>query len=106
MTPKDRVEIVIALLENPNFPGYTIMMPIAAIREGLLSWMKSAMAEEWERKCLPAIGIAARYGMIDGAHHKQWVIDQMVRALLAEKYVDWVAAQNPDYEPWDTGIAP
>lgn len=29
-----------------------------------------------------AIEYAHRYGQIDGAHHKQWVIDQMVRALL------------------------
>ncbi len=29
-----------------------------------------------------AIEYAHRFGQIDGAHHKQWVIDQMVRALL------------------------
>lgn len=29
-----------------------------------------------------ALEYAYRYGQIDGAHHKQWVIDQMVRALL------------------------
>lgn len=29
-----------------------------------------------------ALEYAGRYGQIDGAHHKMWVIDQMVRALL------------------------
>ena len=29
-----------------------------------------------------AIEYAQRYGQIDGAHHRLWVIDQMVRALL------------------------
>lgn len=28
-----------------------------------------------------ALEIAAQYGGTDGAHHKAWVIDQMVRAL-------------------------
>ena len=28
-----------------------------------------------------ALSIAIAYGGIDGAHHKDWVIDQMVRAL-------------------------
>lgn len=28
-----------------------------------------------------ALDIAVRYGGNDGAHHKDWVIDQMVRAL-------------------------
>lgn len=30
-----------------------------------------------------ALDYALRYGGIDGAHHKMWVIDQMVRALTA-----------------------
>jgi hypothetical protein len=29
-----------------------------------------------------ALDIANRYGGYDGGHHKSWVIDQMVRALL------------------------
>jgi hypothetical protein len=55
-----------------------------------------------------ALSIATDYGMFDGAHHKMWVIDQMVRALLGNKYDDWVKKYNSDedYAPWDTGIAP
>lgn len=58
-----------------------------------------------------ALDIAMRYGQTDGAHHKAWVIDQMVRALLGERYGAWVAyakggRDGPDTYPWDEGIAP
>ncbi|HUU88938.1 MAG TPA: hypothetical protein VMX17_14480 [Candidatus Glassbacteria bacterium] len=55
-----------------------------------------------------AVTIATRYGMIDGAHHKQWVIDQMLRTLLEDKYEKVIKELNSDndYDPWDEGIAP
>ncbi len=55
-----------------------------------------------------AVSVAEEDGMIDGAHHKQWVIDQMVRALLGNEYPAWVEKMNADddYDPWDVGIAP
>lgn len=60
-----------------------------------------------------ALSIAWSYGQIDGAHHKMWVIDQMVRALCEneKEYADWVEAyETPltedDYYVWDKGIAP
>jgi hypothetical protein len=58
---------------------------------------------------IQAARIATRFGMIDGDHHKQWVIDQMLRAILGDNgYKEWVQKMNsdPDYEPWDVGIAP
>lgn len=68
-----------------------------------------------------ALEIACAYGNIDGAHHKMWVIDQMVRALCIteeeyESFLSW--CDTPDYiedeyygeerlhHDWDTGIAP
>lgn len=59
----------------------------------------------------------APYGAIDGAHHKMWVIDQMVRALLGseEAYKAWTHEmlgeydeenEEYEYEEWDEGIAP
>lgn len=53
-----------------------------------------------------ALEIAAECGSTDGAHHKMWVIDQMVRALLDddETYRGWVKHEAPD--GWDPGIAP
>lgn len=46
-------------------------------------------------------------GTIDGAHHKMWVIDQMVLALTGDDYEAWVAEyeQAGEYE-WDRGVAP
>jgi len=34
-----------------------------------------------EERIQAALDIASSYGGIDGAHHKMWVIDQMVRVL-------------------------
>ena len=55
-----------------------------------------------------AIQRIERSGMVEGEQHKQWVIDQVLRLLLAEGYQDWITQYNayPNYEDWDVGIAP
>jgi hypothetical protein len=63
-----------------------------------------------------AMEIIAQYGDIDGAHHKQWVLDQVVRVLVGdeEHYQQWLTEYRGDYDPkwggyeydWDEGIAP
>ena len=60
-----------------------------------------------------ALEVARDYGQIDGAHHRAWVIDQMVRALCGSEanYDKWVAEyekplEDGDYCAWDCGIAP
>lgn len=58
-----------------------------------------------------ALTYAWSYGQIDGSHHKMWVIDQMVRALLGEEgYKNFVeryeTPDGEDYWEWDMGIAP
>jgi hypothetical protein len=58
-----------------------------------------------------ALEIALQYGGIDGAHHKMWVIDQMVRVMTGTAYPQWVAEakagdDGPDTYEWDEGIAP
>lgn len=55
--------------------------------------------------------VIAECGTTDGAHHKMWVIDQMVRVLLGDDYAAWVEAfcdgeDGPNTYEWDTGIAP
>ena len=87
-----------------------------------------------EHRIRVALVFAATYGSIDGADHKQWIIDQMVRALTgcpvimetrilggkeypierqgaSEEYLAWVVAHNegedgPDTYAWETGTAP
>lgn len=54
-------------------------------------------------------------GMVDGAHHKQWVLDQALRALLEDEYDYYIKQHNTEYldedgnneyEDWDVGIPP
>ena len=58
-----------------------------------------------------AIDVAVQYGGIDGGHHKDWVIDQMVRALAGDDYERLVreakdGADGPETYSWNEGIAP
>ena len=67
--------------------------------------------EELETARLSAVDYAGRYGGIDGAHHKTWVIDQMVRALTGSEYEaaikKWCDGEDgPDTYDWDCGVAP
>ena len=88
-----------------------------------------------EDMIVKALSIATDLGSVDGAHHKQWVIDQMVRALTgcptvqktaidcngkpysyeaqgeSDDYRAWVhfakAGQDgPNTYDWDEGIPP
>lgn len=58
-----------------------------------------------------ALQVAFEFGNYDGAHHKMWVIDQMVRALTGDQYEEWVEKFNsgpdgPDTYLWEEGISP
>ncbi len=58
-----------------------------------------------------ALDVIRRYGGIDGAHHKAWVLDQAVRALTGDKYEEWVkdacdGEDGPNTYDWDVGIPP
>lgn len=63
------------------------------------------------KKIADALDLAFRYGVIDGAHHKMWVIDQMVRILAGDAYeervkIECAGVDGPETYSWDTGIAP
>jgi len=58
-----------------------------------------------------AIEFAVRFGGFDGADHKNWCIDQMVRILARDKYESIVKGacdgeDGPNSYSWDVGIAP
>lgn len=62
-----------------------------------------------------AIKTILEYGMYDGSHHKQWVLDQALRALLENEYDHYIKTFNTtyldedgnnEYEDWDVGIPP
>jgi hypothetical protein len=64
-----------------------------------------------EEKVAKAIELAVQFKGIDGAHHKDWVIDQMVRTLAGDDYQKVVTAakageDGPETYEWDEGIAP
>ena len=73
------------------------------------------------KRCDAVLDIIHQYGGEDGAHHKQWVLDQVLRAILGDKYEAWI--HEFEFEPsdtehddergedgrlyeWDTGITP
>ena len=75
--------------------------------------LSSISGDELDARIQAALELA-RVGQYDGAHHKTWVIDQMVRALTGSDYEAWVLAyedmddgfDNEEGYHWDTGIAP
>lgn len=55
------------------------------------------------RKALDPVTKALLHGLItDGAHHKQWALEQAFRALCMDDYVDQAKAEFQ----WEDGIAP
>lgn len=70
-----------------------------------------ALSGEQQAQVHAALEVARNHGNTDGAHHKAWVIDQMVRALTGPDYAAWVAAakfgnDGPNTFGWDEGMAP
>jgi hypothetical protein len=58
-----------------------------------------------------AIDMIVEYGGIDGAHHKAWVLDQVLRILTGKGYDELIKSvkdgeDGPDTYDWDEGIAP
>ena len=56
------------------------------------------------------LDLIEKYGGIDGDHHKQWLLDQIV-VILAPDYRKWIqeyslGEDGPNTYIWDTGIAP
>lgn len=59
------------------------------------------------QKILNAIEFIAEWGTVDGAHHKQWVVDQVMRILAGESYENFVADfREVHLDDWPVGIAP
>ena len=54
-----------------------------------------------------ASNLILRYGGTDGAHHKDWIIDQTLRILQLDNYEKSIRDTDPDGEyEWEVGIAP
>lgn len=64
-----------------------------------------------KQKIEDAIGLIVQYGGVDGAHHKAWVIDQVLRILAGDEYDELIRTicagdDGPDTYEWDKGIVP
>ena len=67
-----------------------------------------------DKSIISALKIIERYGQIDGAHHKQWCLDQVARHLLSHlgmDYSQWVldmkaGEDGPETYSYDQGCAP
>ena len=98
MTKDGKAASATQLLGKLGFKG-----PYAAVADGELTL---------HPRVQEALNVAVEYGVIDGAHHKDWCIDQMVRALLGDRYDSFIAHVCTDEDGqvhldwWDTGIAP
>jgi len=97
--------------------------------------MASSKEGEFQNRNEKALKYAERFGSVQGDHHRAWVIDQMVRALLgcpmkerkligvngkvyistsqgeSAEYQAWVLAittgeDGTDTYVWDTGVQP
>ena len=72
-------------------------------REGKTEEPVNARIAQLVERMESACEVAYDYAQIEGDHHRMWVIDQMLRALLRDDYEQWIAVYE---HPWDVGIAP
>lgn len=69
------------------------------------------MNENMDLRIAGALGVIHKFGGTDGAHHKQWLLDQVLQSLTASGYKAWVkdfehGEDGPHSYEWDQGIAP
>lgn len=107
------------LMEAADFFGATLAKADSSAWKCLLTYAPERDMTEIERhimdlnkKITGALVVAEDFGGIDGADHKAWIIDQMVRCLTGDYYEDWVTqvCSGPERESalyqWNVGIAP
>lgn len=106
------------LSRGEDYHELVVLVPIDTPKESFSEIVQLCESVVYNIKILPAeernwraINLAVRYGGVDGLHHKNWVIDQMVRILAGEHYDGIVAAAcngedgSRTYR-WDCGISP
>lgn len=66
---------------NPLFDANDAKLPPSAAAAVNLNTPVALPVQTEAQRIEKALALAVAYGGFDGAHHKDWVIDQMVRAL-------------------------
>lgn len=71
------------------------------------------VAAETERDALrvridKALGLLAEHGQVEGKHHTDWLLNQMLWALTGGdlEYFAWLGRHVQDGHGWSAGIAP
>lgn len=70
------------------------------------------MTEITEETIVDVVNFILENGQHDGEHHKQWVLDQVVRMLAQNDYADTIKAAFGEEDDedgtgyWDVGIPP
>lgn len=85
---------------------------ITVFGAGIYVVMRLYQADQYKLK--EVADFLLEYGDVDGAHHKQWVIDQALRLAAGDSYDRMISLYedevDEDGEPfiheWDKGIAP
>lgn len=101
----DIISILRSNNKNTKPDKYEKIQTVSELRDVAMNvyiddFLKAAASKEATRMILT-------YGGIDGAHHKMWVLDQVLRILNLENYETVLKEFDPDDEyGWDTGIAP
>ena len=113
---QEKIEQVIReklfLWNEPDDPKEWILDGFEGAAAEIAKLITAEIATLFERKGLlerieKAVEIAFKYGGINGGHHKMWVIDQMLRCLLADQYSAWREEYEEDGEyEWVEGIPP
>jgi len=105
---------VVALLGRPNpttvggvVDGADSLIVLRREHEGKQEEPVNAQIVQLVERMESACEVAHDYAGCEGDHHRMWVIDQMLRALLRSDYEKWIAEylDGGKYE-WDVGIAP
>lgn len=94
-----------------NLPGGTLHALLIQMLQGKVNLYVVQDVPLFTPDVERALQIAREDGGIDGAHHKTWAIDQMVRALTGPGYAGFVedakrGEDGPETYSWDEGIAP
>lgn len=107
------------LMENENSGGlglrvynlYIEGLTTNQVADRITSWVNTGsadIADTPEKRVDEALNCAFNYAGIDGAHHKDYCIDQMVRALTGDKYRQWAkdfeaGVDGPQTYCWEVG---
>lgn len=104
---KHKMTATAQVVENQQY--YIIQKQMEKYEEHIKRLRKEN--EEKDKQIKRALDLIFEYGQIDGGHHKAWVIDQIVRILIKDKYDEWVKnyiydEETGDTYTWDKGIVP